>query len=207
MFPLGSVLVPTALLPLQVFEPRYHRLLEDVLGGDGEFGVVLIERGSDVGGGDQRSDLGTVAGVLQTRRIDEHRRAVAAVGRRRLRVARWLEDDPYPRAIVTEPEDVDGPDDGDRRERAVRVLRRTLALAAELGATAPPATIEIADDPRTASYNLLAVAPLGPYDRQRLLDLDATAARLTATTTALEEVEEDLRTRLHLSDDDHEDDL
>ncbi|WP_415830929.1 LON peptidase substrate-binding domain-containing protein [Janibacter anophelis] len=54
MFPLGTVLLPGNPLPLQVFEPRYLAMLRDIAGGDGRFGVVLIERGFEVGGGDQR---------------------------------------------------------------------------------------------------------------------------------------------------------
>ena len=49
MFPLGSVLFPHALLPLHLFEPRYLALADTVLQGDGRFGVVLIERGREVG--------------------------------------------------------------------------------------------------------------------------------------------------------------
>ena len=55
MFPLGTVLFPHALLPLRVFEPRYREMTARVLREDGEFGVVLIERGSEVGGGDSAS--------------------------------------------------------------------------------------------------------------------------------------------------------
>ena len=59
MFPLGTVLFPHALLPLRVFEPRYRTMTAHVMRGDAEFGVVLIERGSEVGGGDIRFDVGT----------------------------------------------------------------------------------------------------------------------------------------------------
>jgi uncharacterized protein len=37
-----------------VFEPRYQALLDLVLAGDRRFGIVLIERGFEVGGGDHR---------------------------------------------------------------------------------------------------------------------------------------------------------
>ena len=65
MFPLGTVLFPGAVLPLHVFEPRYRALVRDCLAGDREFGVVLIERGSEVGGGDVRVEVGTVARIVQ----------------------------------------------------------------------------------------------------------------------------------------------
>src|ERR1700685_982915 len=59
MFPLSPVLFPYASMPLHVFEPRYRELMRDCLAGDARFGIVLIERGSEVGGGDQRGALGT----------------------------------------------------------------------------------------------------------------------------------------------------
>ena len=49
MFPLGSVLFPELGLPLRVFEPRYRQMVVDCLDTDRSFGVVLIERGSEVG--------------------------------------------------------------------------------------------------------------------------------------------------------------
>ena len=86
MFPLGSVLVPSAGLPLHVFEPRYRALVQDCLAGDREFGVVLIERGSEVGGDDVRTSVGTVARIVEATELPDGRWAVAAVGVRRVRV-------------------------------------------------------------------------------------------------------------------------
>ncbi|MCU1361709.1 MAG: Lon protease 2, partial [Ilumatobacteraceae bacterium] len=40
MFPLGGVLLPGAVLPLHVFEPRYRTMVRDCLdAADHEFGV------------------------------------------------------------------------------------------------------------------------------------------------------------------------
>src|SRR3954447_12098654 len=100
MFPLGSVLLPSVFLPLHVFEPRYRALTEHCLAGEREFGVVLIERGSEVGGGDVRSPVGTVARILEAVQFDDGRWALGVVGTRRVRVTAWLDDDPYPRAEV-----------------------------------------------------------------------------------------------------------
>ena len=100
MFPLGTVLFPYAVLPLHVFEPRYRVMTRRCLDGDGEFGVVLIERGSEVGGGDVRFDVGTIARIVQAAELPDGRFALATVGLRRFRVVRWLTDDPYPQAEV-----------------------------------------------------------------------------------------------------------
>src|SRR5687767_6923459 len=53
MFPLGTVLFPHMVLPLHVFEPRYRVLTRRCLDGEPMFGVVLIVRGSEVGGDDE----------------------------------------------------------------------------------------------------------------------------------------------------------
>ena len=170
MFPLGTVLVPSAGLPLHVFELRYRALVRDCLAGDRELGVVLIERGSEVGGDDVRTEVGTVARIVEAVELPDGRWALATVGVRRLRVRTWLPDDPYPLADV---EDWPDPDPEPGYEEALggclSLLRRALALAAEAGDAAAPATIELTDDPVLASYQAIAVAPIGPLDRHRLL--------------------------------------
>ena len=108
MFPLGSVLLPTMGLPLRVFEPRYRALVEHCLESDSpEFGVVLIARGGEVGGGDVRNPIGCVARMLDVSRAADGRYGVMAVGVRRLEVIEWLEDAPYPRAMVEELDEID----------------------------------------------------------------------------------------------------
>ena len=92
MFPLGTVVVPGMVLPLQVFEPRYREMLQHVLAGDRTFGVVLIERGSEVGGGDVRTDVGTLARVVRAEEQPDGRWAVVALGVGRIRVDRWALD-------------------------------------------------------------------------------------------------------------------
>ena len=52
MFPLNLVLFPGQILPLHIFEDRYRMMVEEIIDKEREFGVVLIERGSEVGGGD-----------------------------------------------------------------------------------------------------------------------------------------------------------
>ncbi|MFN8038116.1 MAG: LON peptidase substrate-binding domain-containing protein [Acidimicrobiales bacterium] len=203
MFPLGTVLLPSGVLPLHVFEPRYRRLAEDCLGGVPEFGVVLIERGSEVGGGDQRTQIGTVARIVEAATFDDGRYALGTVGVRRIRVVRWLEDDPYPRAEVEDWDDPEPPPDLDERvAEATAHLRRVLATAAELGADVAPASFELGDDPVLATYQLVALSPLGPHDRQALLAAPSAQERLGALVSLLEEELAFLHQRLQLDADD-----
>ncbi|MDX6231247.1 MAG: ATP-dependent Lon protease [Nocardioidaceae bacterium] len=179
MFPLGTVLFPSAVLPLHVFEPRYRQLVHDCLEGDPEFGVVLIERGSEVGGFDLRSMAGTVARIVEAVELDDGRWALGTVGTRRIRVEQWLADDPYPRAEIDDWLDP-APSSGyeGRLREVVTLLRRSLALKAELGEPAVPATIELSDDPVLAGYQAAAVSPVGPLDGQRLLSANTPDARV-----------------------------
>src|SRR6187551_2747227 len=135
MFPLGTVLFPHAALPLHLFEERYRALAETCLRGDGRFGVVLIERGFEVGGGDQRFGIGTVAHIVDAARTPDGRYLLATVGTERFRVRKWLDDDPFPRAevdVIGEPRKM-SPDAGARRDDVERLLGRVLAMSAELG--------------------------------------------------------------------------
>src|SRR4051812_40380762 len=130
MFPLATVLLPGAFLPLHVFAPRYQELVRDCLAGDQEFGGALLERGSEVGGGDTRTVVGTVARIVEASELGEGRWALATVGTRRIRVTEWLADDPYP---VAEVEDWLEPEAPDELAAAVAdclvSLRRVLARA------------------------------------------------------------------------------
>ncbi len=197
LVPLGTVLVPSAALPLHVFEPRYRELVRDCLAGSRELGVVLIERGSEVGGQDVRTDVGTVARILEAVELPDGRWALATVGVRRVRVLEWLPDDPYP---VADVEDWPDPEPGATHAKAldecVTRLRRALALAAEAGDPAAPATIELSADPVLAGYQAVAVAPIGPLDRHRLLAAATPEQRLADLASLLDDAVEVLGLRL-----------
>ncbi len=100
MFPLGSPLIPFSMVTLRIFEPRYLQMIGECVEQAAPFGVVLIERGFEVGGGDQRSVIGTVAQLVDVSDLPDGELAVVAVGVERIRVLEWLPDDPYPIAPV-----------------------------------------------------------------------------------------------------------
>lgn len=199
MFPLGSVLFPTMVLPLHVFEPRYRALTVDCLRDDRTFGVVLIERGNEVGGGDVRTDVGTAARIVDAEELPDGRWTVVAVGTDRFRVTEWLEDDPYPRARV---EDWPEPDDAPPPERAafeslVGEARRIMALASEANVSSGPATAEVTDDPVLGTWQLAAMSPLGPLDRQELLTTPDAAGRIALLSSQLDDARSVLVARIN----------
>jgi Lon protease-like protein len=193
MFPLGSVLLPGMVLPLRVFEPRYRVLVDTVLLSDQpEFGSVLIERGSEVGGGDVRADTGCVARIVELGRHPDGQVSLVAVGVRRLAVQQWLDDDPFPRAQV-----VDWPDsaatDGAAVDLAAAMARvedavRQLAeVATSLGLAPTLDEAEFSDDLSTRLYQLATVSPLGAHDRLRILRAPSADERVCLLEELVEE--------------------
>ncbi len=135
-----------------------------------------------------RCHVGTRARVLQAAELEDGRWVLGLVGLERIRVDRWLPDDPYPRAEVSsfdgEPA---GPAAADDRHRVERALRRVLALKAELGEPATPATVVLDPDPALAAFQAAALAPLGPFDAQRVLEAQAADDRLALVASLLED--------------------
>ncbi len=202
MFPLQSVLLPGAVLPLHVFEDRYRALVDRCLALDEDFGVVLISRGSEVGGQDQRTEVGTRARIVEAQQAPDGRWAVVALGMARFRVDAWLPDDPHPLAEVTEwPDPPARSGTGELFDAAAARLRRVLALRTELGEPGPAATVDLSvdpavDDPSLASHRLVGLSPLGDLDRQRLLAAADIADRLAVLDGLLDEEEQVCRARL-----------
>jgi Lon protease-like protein len=200
MFPLGNVLFPSVFLPLHVFEPRYRTLVRHCLEGEvgePEFGVVLIERGSEVGGGDVRSTVGTVARIVEARQFEDGRWALGTVGVRRVKVVRWLDDAPYPRAEVEDWPDPPVPEGfAGRLAEVVAELRAVLAERRSLGLPAVDPTVEFADDPSLASFQAAACAPVGPADDFALLAAPDAPTRTELLARLLADERELLRFRL-----------
>jgi hypothetical protein len=195
MFSLGTVVFPYTAVPLRVFEPRYRALLETVEGGDGRFGIVLIERGFEVGGGDQRFDLGTMVEVVARSALEDGTEAIVVAGTDRIRVVEWLPDDPHPWAMVELLADevaVPVPRIGE----AAMLLERAVGLMSELGADVSGTDLSVSDDPLGASYQLSAMAPVLAIDHQRLLAAPAAADRVDLVIEMLTDQIDLLESRL-----------
>lgn len=186
MFPLGTVLFPTMMLPLHIFEPRYLQMIRECEATGEPFGVVLIERGFEVGGGDQRFSTGTMASILESADLEGDRRVLVAVGTERFAIQEWLEEAPYPRARVVPL----GRAQGDF-EPAIDVLdgllRRMLALVSESGIDVGDLGYELSDDPVVALDQLCALAPLATLDRQQLLEVESLDAQAQLLAEMLSE--------------------
>ena len=122
---------------------------------------------------------------------------LATTGVRRLRVEKWLPEEPYPRAeIELLDDDVPRSSATEQRTAVERLLGRVFGLRAELGDPGPPVDVQLDDDPVRASFEAAARAPLGPLDAQQLLELDSPVARFEALAALLEEEARYLELRL-----------
>jgi uncharacterized protein len=171
VFPLGSVLLPAMPLVLRVFEERYLKMMGTILEQETpHFGVVLIERGSEVGGGDHRFDHGTLAQVLQVEAPDGPL-AVVASGAERFRVLEWLPEDPYPQARVELLDEFSRDDISvSDLEATEKIVRDTLATVADTGADLTWShDLELSEDTSEKVWQLAGISPLGPLDHYDFL--------------------------------------
>ncbi len=183
MFPLSTVLFPGAELPLHIFEPRYLALTADCLSGDRQFGVVMISRGRETGGGDERVDTGTVARIDRGTQLPDNRLLLETRGIRRVRVHEWLFDDPYPQAMVEEVADIPFGDDDRSLGSAQSSVRRLRSLLSEMGdVPALPHDLDLGDRPEVAAWRMCSLAPLNLMDRQHLLETDDPRVRMESLT-------------------------
>ena len=194
MFPLGSVLIPAMPLPLRIFEPRYLKLLGDLVASENpEFGVVLIERGQEVGGGEKRMSLGTIASVTDIGTSEEFY-GLESVGSRRFRVNAWLPDDPYPIADIDFLPDLiwDNTLMPSRVHLETKV-RQLLAFASEFGDLQYSADVELSDDPMQACWQLAGVLPIGQLDQMDLLASQSAEELISRTYEVVTTADETLK--------------
>lgn len=190
-----SALLPGDTLPLRIFEPRYAALVRDCLAADDPaFGVVLISRGWEVGGGDTRSDVGVLARIIDHVDLGSDQYEVLAIAGERIRVVQWLPDDPYPRAEVQawpdEPGAPVGPEEiGVVVDRILALYQRVAevrGLGLQPGVLAVPP--DVAADPSRHLYALTERVPMGQADRYAVLAAPTLTDRISALTDAVDTV-------------------
>ncbi len=197
MFPLGSVLVPGMVMPLQIFEPRYREMMQQCVANRTEFGVVLIARGSEVGGDETRYDMGCLAEVQKAVRFDDGRWQVICIGTSRIQVIDWVADDPYPLAnldpVIEQPPEAD---EIYRIDGLVQLFRATLGVAVEMGLTTVPATIVLPAEPVSAVWKVCEFAPIGDQDRLKVLQTIGLGDRIKVLKGLIGDVSDQLKLEL-----------
>lgn len=194
MFPLGSVLLPSMPLSLRIFEERYLKLLGDLITEETpEFGVVLIERGAEVGGGEKRLSIGTVAEVVNIGTLEQFY-GIESFGAQRFRVNAWLPDNPYPMADIDFLPDLIWDDSlMPARVHLEAKVRNLLAFASEFGDLQYGSDIQFSDDPMEACWQLAGVLPVCGLDQVDLLSSQSADELISKTYELVSALEETLK--------------
>jgi uncharacterized protein len=195
MFPLEVAMLPGEELPLRIFEPRYSVLVQDCLAAEEPvFGVVLIAAGREVGGGDQRSDVGALARIVECQDFGTGRYRLRCLMGERIRVLQWHDDDPYPRATVEPWPDEPGDDVAAERIRDVedRIVALFERIAAARGVQLDGRDLLLdanaSGDPANWLYALTSRIPMGQADRYAVLSAPTRSAQLAALSEAVDTV-------------------
>jgi Lon protease-like protein len=180
LFPLrGAILLPRATLPLNVFEPRYLAMVDDVMSGSRVIGIVQPSTTDDAGESPENKDaalrkVGCAGRVTAYQELDDGRLLITITG-----VARYSIVDeavtagPYRVATVSYDRfasdfDVGRGEEQVDRTNLVRVLR---AYLEQNRLKADWTAIERA--PSEYLINALCVmSPYGPEEKQALLEAE-----------------------------------
>ena len=195
LFPLNTVLFPGASLPLQIFEERYKRLLEDCLDSDSRFGIVLIKSGDEVGQPAIPHPVGTVAHITQVNEIRGDRFFVAVTGERRFKINTITRHRPYITADVSVLPDADAEDARPQSEAIREQLNEYLSLITGLqgGWTSE---VRTSRDPAALSYYIAETLLIDLSEKQELLEKPNTASRLESEAEVLRRDIDQLRQRV-----------
>ena len=188
LFPLGSVLFPQFPLQLHIFEERYKAMINKCIENDMPFGVILIREGQEVGAPASPHDVGCVARILGVERLTDGRMNLLAVCEERFRVLDYMEADlPYLLGRVEEMDDAPTQSDVSALTSDLSDLfAHYLRLLAER-AHIPMPEVDLPDDPKILAFCVASVAMLDPLDKQALLEMTDTRARLQDEVRLLRE--------------------
>lgn len=202
LFPLGTVLLPGASLPLHVFEPRYRQMTIDLVTGvvpGRSFGVVAVKQGhaSERGATEIMHEVGCSALLREARRLPDGRFDIVTRGERRFRLLDIDDttDSPYLVGRVEWVPDADVTDDQKMLlpmlAKSAREAHRRYCLAAwQREDWEEPDTDA---SPSALPHLLAADCLLTLEDRQELLEERRTASRLRLVRTLLVREAEFLR--------------
>ena len=180
VFPLtGAVLLPETQLPLNIFEPRYLKMVRDAKTGNGLIGMIQ-PREQDPSGVPALYSIGTVGHISQFEETGDGRIIIVLDGVSRFRIIQEIASaTPYRQVTVDwSPYALDGAILGDMEEQVDRSALMT-ALKAYLEASNLSTDFDVLDAaPTTALVANLAVAlPFEPAEKQALLEAQTVAAR------------------------------
>jgi Lon protease-like protein len=176
LFPLPTVLLPGARIPLHIFEPRYRQMVARCLESDGRFGLVYHDPDRHGPFHVQAARIGTVARIERFDPLPDGRSNIVCRGEDRFRVDDGLESGTaFHEAVVSPYEDVadDPPRLAAERERVTALFFRVLREVVE-----EPEPLPRLDPDGVASFQIARTIQIDPEWQQRLLESRSERGRL-----------------------------
>lgn len=211
LFPLNSVLFPSMVLPLHIFEERYKLMVNNCLAQDKPFGVVLIYSGTEVGGPAIPHPVGTLARIANWEWLPDGRMNILAVGERRFRIVDFAKPElPYLEGLIEywDDEPADHPDLPTLMDRVKNTFIDYLTLIMSLADQALPISqFQLPDDTTMLSYQIASNLQIEMNERQELLEEPSAVARLRRELTLLRREGSFLQRLISLQGSIHEEDL
>lgn len=198
LFPLPEiVLFPGGLLPLHIFEPRYRRMISEIVRSGGEFGVLTASNdGSPV------SDCGCSAEVLKVERLADGRMNILTRGTRRFRVLETSDELPYLTGRVETI--VDEKLDESEVKPLAHSVKKLLGEAVRLSSKIADLQIKVVDnhplDAEKLSYWIASNLVADPAEQLELLEMSSTQDRLVRCKSILKVTVKELAARSALKD-------
>jgi Lon protease-like protein len=190
LFPLGTVLYPGLLLPLNIFEERYRRLVRDLLDGPEpwRFGVIAIRKGRETGvdGISALHEVGCTATLREVAEQEDGGFHLVTVGTQRFRLTSLDGSRPYLQGEVELLEEQVG--DEAAAALAAQAVQRGFRGYVEALASRESAEVtvpELPDEPLLLSYLVAASMILDLPVRQQLLAEPDAERRLGAERALL----------------------
>lgn len=177
LFPLPVVLIPGAIMPLHIFEPRYRMLVRDALEADRRYGMVYHDWDTQGPFLCEEGRIGTVAEIRQYEPLEDGRSLIVVQGIERFRIIDGIESESlYFEALVTSYSDttvMEGEELAFRRRESIQLFRSVIAKLSEH----PQALPELSAD-QELSFLLAQTIQVTPPWLQRLLELRDEGSRL-----------------------------
>jgi uncharacterized protein len=187
LFPLPNlVFFPQTRLPLHVFEPRYRRLIADVVARDQRFGIVLLRPGweADYFGAPPVYACGTMGRIEQTVPLDDGRYNILVHGETRFRVVDEVSREPYRTARVVVQPQIEGDLTAAYAQRTwlTDLSQQYLRFLPEQGGVPEIQTVGL----EALTNALIMSLNLDITEKQRLLETDDVAMRAEDVGTELQ---------------------
>jgi uncharacterized protein len=185
LFPLDLVLLPGAVLPLHIFEPRYKEMISECLEKHQPFGIVRTKEGGV-------AEIGCTAEIVTvTKRYDDGRMDIVTQGQDRFAVVQVDQERSFLRAEVLYLRDEPGTATSEEIARAIELHGEIMKLAGAEAENAAEMNRE------QLSFHLAASLPLDLDLKQALLSMKSEPERLRAVISFFEALLPNMRRTMH----------